>query len=430
MIEYKSRTIATVEYILNLCFIILVVFTVFDGIRHYSYFSPYITRIKEIVILMLFIGIIFKNNFRISKKTFDIPTFIMMIYVTLLFPISFFTALRTDLYWGIGLHYKLIQFFMLMFIYYYYEEATGRKYESLFRLFVNTAIVFVFFNTISYFYHFPFMEGFRMYPGRISSGYPTMDAQMLCAALLINMLLMPRATPWMHIFKNIVLFCGIFLQFTGTGIASLGFIIVFYLAYAYFCDHNNRSANVLSILGSIALSAMALAIAFTVFKDEFQISYSLLTSKLQSILFMTGNVTLDIRENQLETIMALQKNLFDQLFGIGFAVQLAIENEYYILLTSIGYIGLGLFFIFLFRKLYLGWINRDNIGTALFTGTMLFVLSSYTNVSHYLLPVASSYALIFAFAQKKLTNRKIVRYSDLLPRWRIVSESKSEPLVQ
>ncbi len=115
--------------IFDVIYKLLIFLVVFDSIRHYSLISSYITRIKEILVVVLFIIVIHSKKYFMDKKFFNIPTVLFFSYLILIFPITVY--LNTPVFhmfnlegdnpnYGYTIYYKLFQFISIIVIFFYF----------------------------------------------------------------------------------------------------------------------------------------------------------------------------------------------------------------------------------------------------------------------------------------------------------------------
>jgi|GEM_PF-3444993 len=404
--------------IFDIIYKLLIFLVVFDSIRHYSLISSYITRIKEILVIILFIIVIFSKKFFLDKKFFNIPTVLFFSYLILILPITVY--LNTPVFhmfnlegdnpnYGYVIYYKLFQLIFIIVVFYYYEDLTKKKYERLINFFINSAIIFIIFNIIAYFVHLPIMDKFRPFPERISSGYPTMDAQMIAIALLANLYIVRETSILKKMIKNFVLVFGLIMQATGTGIISLITILIFFAIFNNKFSEEIKRSNNYSVITALLLLVPLVAFLYLYYYEYIAMTINIFTRKFLFLIlgFSTEyDVSLMVRASQLEDVLAEQTNWFEKVFGIGTFLGSNIENQFNMIRVSFGILGLLLFIGLLIYFSVYAIKNFDENGKILLISIILFSFTSYTLLSLYLITIEVSYSLIFLYCILEINKRK------------------------
>jgi len=396
----------------------MIFLAVFDSIRHYSIISSYITRIKEVLVIALFVSALHLKKYFLDKKFFNIPMILFFSYLILILPITvylntpiyhMFNLEGDNIHYGYAIYYKIFQFIFILIIFYSYEDITKKKYEKLIKFFINATIIFILFNIVAYFVHLPIMDKFRPFPERISSGYPTMDAQMIAVALLANLYIVIHNSIFKKMVKSFILMFGLIMQATGTGIVSFITLIFFYIIFNRKYDKDIRRSNDYTII-----SAFFLIVVLVLFLNFFYYEYISMTINIfiRKFLFLIlgfsteYDVSLMVRASQLEEVLAQQTNWFDKIFGIGTFLGSNIENQFNLIRASFGIIGLLLFIVLFIYFIAFSLRNFDENGKILFLTIVLFGFTSYTLLTLYLITIEISYSLIFIYCILKINKKK------------------------
>lgn len=430
--QVKNRLITVLPHKLSIrtfnyfFFIIVILFTVFDGVRNYSVFSGYVSQLKELSILILFLSLLAERGFKLGGYILGKVGVSNILYFLIVSPVLVFFYLKLDVigiriteyyYFPIILHYKTLQFFLIICVFSYFESLTGRRYDELIKFFIAASLVYVLFSYAAYFYHFPFMRVFRPYVGRISNGYPTMDGQVLCFAYLANLFVAPfrRKKFWVQLLISFILIVGIISQATGTGLVTLFCVTVFYLfcyARKYTLPNKRNNLKIL-VLSFGVLSLCGLYVVFNYY-FLFEAMINMIERKFLAVINLGQNTSVDysvqLRENQFNNMMNVKNDLFHLLFGAGTFLGYQIENQYGFLLRSYGVIGLGLFSLYIFRNMFYAWWRNFNFKLLMIGATGVFALTSYSLISTYLFSTSAAYGLMFGYVYSKNFLRKYDKY--------------------
>ncbi|MBB1456683.1 hypothetical protein [Pseudoalteromonas sp. SG43-5] len=381
------------KMLLRLPYFIVILFFVFDGVRDNVSFSSQLTVLRELAILLIsFVTAysIFSGGLKVKAyfKSYLFISFTLFLsmfisYYATMFPV--FEGLRT-VSTPFSIITKQIQFFLLIVAFYKYESVTGGEIERLVLFFIYTACLYALITPLIYFYPPPFFEDYKSW-GRFGVGYPTMDAQMFLFAFVFSAFYCNFSKAKFFLIAS-VLVVGTLLQVTGTGFATIAALV---LSLIIFPSKQPRSLMITLIF----LATLFVFSLYFSYADKFENVVYLFQSKALQIFGAEESISLDIRQEQFEQLMVLAKNDFvTNLFGIGGSIY--VENQFSFFRLSSGVIGFSLFIIwmFLFGSRSFSKFQLDN--GVLFFSLMTFVLSSYSLVSFYLLPLYGLLALATA----------------------------------
>lgn len=390
-------------------------FTVFDGLRHNIVYNEYVTYLKEVSVFLIFLMILIDNDGQINISEFYslIPFFLTIV---LAFPIVVyysnipdrFLHFQNDFLRPYIVFYRCLQVFLLFVIYNYFEKKTGESYQVLLRGFIYLSLGYVFFTVLFYLIKFPFIIDFHPYWGRISSGYPTMDAQVLIGALITNFMVVKWKKEYKRILFSSILLFGILIQATGTGIATLGVFLILYFLFNFFlknksnkkCIQGARQSNIRTILIGGVIITLIFSYVIINYYQQVATVVELFQSKLNSLL---GNVseakTVQVRFNEFSTAFGIYNSPFNWLFGGGTLLGYQIEGQFGFLLRSFGIPSLIAFLFFIFYNIIRAFKNslKHEIYLYLLFTMMLLVTTSTTLLYSYLFAVQSTIALMFNY---------------------------------
>ncbi len=418
-LKFGKLSLYRINWIL---FQIIITFIVFDGLRDQLKFGNYISQLKELTTLVLFIITLIKNKFSLKLKIFNVAILLFYLYHLVLGIPSIAGGLITNK-WSVIFYYKYFQFFMLIYAFYYFEELTNKKYLILFKRLVGLCCFFILINIVAYVVYIPVFEKFRPWFGRISTAYPTMDVITLSYSFVLFIFLHNKFG--YSKVKNLViisiLILGIILQMTGTGFVIIGMLILgLFISHFNFFKIRWQSTQRLfwksSLLGIILLSLSVLYIS-KAYPDVYNKVYGL--GKLKIDILLGNNIgsqanTLEYRDIQFNN--AYEKfcdTSVKRMFGIGYdkinlqrvtSSVVYIEDQYGINLVAMGYLGSFIFYLIfcviiveaLFIKKYdfeLFWIIILSLG--------IFIINCKTLITLYLFSNFSYFALIYAWFKKK-----------------------------
>ena len=370
---------------------ILIIYIVFDGLRNNLIISQYITFFKEGCTLLLFFYIVFiKKIYLLDNKYIFYIFFIYFLFLLLFSPFIVFSLSIDYRYvsFPIIMYYKLIQFFLLVYVFSVYEIVTKDRYENLLKFFIKLLIVFVIITPLIYFTEPFFMvHNFKQW-GRINIGYPTMDAENLILGIVL-MLFIFRERLFKALYIVLFLVLGLFMQLTATGFATLGFVLVYYLFSQY--KVNQKSIIFISILAFIIIS-------FTIYMygDLLKEQLYLLKIKVEAILNPSNSKSLSIRAEEFNNQIKYLNDFFTNLFGIGFKIYL--ENQYDWFRIATGFIGFIAFILFLISSIIYGYFTINKDRGILFLSSIIFAMTSYSLITLYLFPTEASFAMMIGYS--------------------------------
>ncbi|WP_456460271.1 hypothetical protein [Reichenbachiella sp.] len=399
------------EKIYDVLFKAIIVIAIFDGVRHNSILFSF-SFIKELSIFILLSMLLIEKKFKIHNPTNNIeftPILLYLFTVGTLVTIGNADLATREAISPIGLHVKTLEFFTIIYLFSFYTYLTNKKFEHLVLFFINVNIIYILFSVLSYFVHFPFITEFRPYSGRISSGYPTSDSQSISFAFIL--LLFSRGEIPKYKLKFIILSFGILMQATTTGIATYTFISGIYFVFGKFLSGKKGLKKNLASLSYIGLAITFLFLSVVVYIDDETLErfYLMITSKSEFIVYylklkLTGvesqtsdqlvTGTYEVRGRAVEQVMSVYNSPLDLTFGRGTALASIVENQYSFFIRAYGYLGLILYFLFLFGLLIRA-INKSTLSFWFMAiSASILLLSNFSQITSYLFQIAIAFSIV------------------------------------
>lgn len=395
------------DKVANLFYYFLIIYIVFDGLRNNLTFSIYISYFKEAFTFTLFFYIIFIRKIIFFPKNFIyiwMGLYFLFILSFSAYSIFSFEQNKRFVSNSAIMYYKLIQFFMLFYVFSVYEKVTGYKYENLLQFFIKLLIVFVIITPIIYFSKPFFMvEHFRQW-GRINIGYPTMDAENLVLGIVL-MLFVFKQSFFKALLILTILGIGVFMQLTATGFATLGFVLSFYLLYP-----SKYKVNQKVIIVSVILLFLIISSIIFKYGDILQNQLYLLQIKLDAIINTSSSKSLSLRAEEFNTQIIFLNNWFRNLFGIGFEIYL--ENQYDWFRIGTGLLGFYGYIIFLSGLIIYGFLIRKKDRNILFLSSVIFALTSYSLITLYLFPTEAFFCMMIGYSIHLQRRYKFAKFNN------------------
>lgn len=381
----------------------------FDGIRDNLIVSSYLTILRESLVLIL--------AFRVFKKKYIFSVVLnsaLIAFVSYHTVISLYTLLLL-LFGGeiqVSFIIKPYLWILAIYVFYYFQELTNRRYSDLLKFFVNSSVCFVFINTTFYFIPCPLIVNPNWW-GRISIGYPTMDVVSLSYGLLI--LYFYNNLSWGYvkkIFFILILEIGIILNASGTGQVLLC-LSVFFAALVGMKSKNTSKLILGSLFVTITMISSLVSYVSYNYPQEYKNGCVLLDNKINILLGKdVEHNTMEIRREQFEEQVGAM-NFLEQVMGkslINVSTgsflnkdSYMIEDQYQLIRVCYGYIGLGLFVLLLvgyYYNIYLSDINKlDKI--FFYLTLLVFMVNSKTLISLILYPNYMCFAMFYSIVKKR-----------------------------
>ncbi len=418
MLVFSIKKIRISKEIVELLYSTILFFTVFDGVRDHFQYSKYLSVIRDCSIFLLAFIVVLKFKWHFNIFHVDSIGMVLFVCAVIALPINIILTPEVVSYHKnlVRTYYPFFDFvllgrfanlFILIYLYSNYQKLTGNGYEKLFRKLLILSVGYVVWGVITYLIHVP-LFAFRPWWGRISIGYPTMDAQVLCYAILAVLFIVK-----MNSFKTfsflMVIIIGIVMQSTATGIITLSFVTVFTILYRKRISCNRKMLSLYLLLGAgciIALFIYLMARYGELFREfQYLIGY-----KLQEAFGLVGadeSKSIMARQKQIHDIMQVYNNPFHLIFGAGSVLGYLVENQYVHMIRSFGYFGLVVFILWGSYLFVFGIVKNKGLGYLMIANVVIFYLTSYSLITTYLTPIESCFALFYAFGR----GDRQIRYS-------------------
>lgn len=370
-------------------------------------------------IYIAFFSLFYYSFFIYKCKFIFFDRLICVFYIYVLFSGLFSVPGFLERGWsGFALYKQVYLFPMMVAIFYCYPHLTGKSYSTLFTFLAQCTIAFVVVNTSLYFIEFPIWTRFQVWPGRISLGYPTIDAPLLMFGLGVLLfyrnLEMSTLTKYLGI---LIVSLGIVSFSSGTGIFLLFLQLVLFFFYMFFCE------NSYSILGKVSfIILVALIFILTSFfigwlktnDEKLYIAFTTnVDNKINSLLGNDDDVTSDsMGEREYQMKKAEKKYLKNKplarLFGIGFSRlnldisrvkrssdQVTIEYQYGNNLVTLGLLGSFLWILCLMSLLYYSY-KKYRTNLCFLNCLLIIIAASFTSCPLFHYGLSTIWALFCA----------------------------------
>lgn len=376
-------------------------------------------------LLFSFIFIKLKGRVKIPIKEKSAWIFMIINFFALFFSIDVFFSLDKD---GFEVVKKYI-FLPFLIICFYYSTLYKIDAKKLLTFFSNTMVVYAILSVFFYFVRIPIWNDFqRFYWGRITVGYPTIDAVNCVIATAILILLHGKEnkiTFWHRIVKIYILFLFTILQTSGTGIGLLCALVAFSFIVPFFKKLIDKESSqdtkktLFPLLLMILISA-SFIIGFLKVYDATLLEN--MTSTIQNrIAIMTDDKyddldinTMTMRVNKFEKAKELYlKEYTDFFWGKGFGFvsydpkkhfsgfRVFLESQWHLSLFTVGYIGTFFMFLFFFEMLKNSIKDKKLRPHTTFT-TICILVSFFTSCTLMSFALIGAFSLIYAEDKQRI----------------------------
>lgn len=316
--------------------------------------------LKYAILFAMIIVFIFSKNHRIKKEPiFYFIPFYIYFSAHLFFD---FSSLGRDSIAFISKIMLLPIWALILNKFNSYEESNS----TICKVFVNSIIAYAILNPFLFFIHLPIWnESFHTYWGRISVGYPTVDA-ILVAFALICIFFVPKLNlgKTRKIIYTTILCLSIGIMASGSGLVYL--FIIFSVILFRKKNHSDKT----TVLATIGILVFLAGVIFTYLSIQHpELTENLLAQVENRVdIILKGksdgalNVnTIDIRKDEFDLAkkMYLENHPIREFLGAGFTpitrnsakgTLVFIESQYHFNMFCLGYIGM--FFYILFFVIY------------------------------------------------------------------------------
>lgn len=420
MKEIDSKT----SWACNAIFKLMIIMAVFDGIRSRTPIGNFLTIFKEFSTFSLLIIILLSYRGLIQRRVLLFSNLLLLIYFITIGTIAIIIndvstteipALhRAGLPSAMAMHFKNIESFLIVFVLLHYEFLTGKKIDALLKYFVHLCAFYVCFTLL--FYFVIDIPSFFQKPwyGRISIGYPTSDAQILSFGLLFLVFAKKSFTPLLKMTYIFILIVGIVMNATATGLVSVGIILAAYLVYYLFSGKVIYTFSIKNIIAVslIVLIGFAAQLVISNIGNNLKTFSSLLDTKVGFVTNKINNPVLDnrtstnsnldfseeVRKFQIGKAFIVNNDFASLALGGPISLGTVIENENYFILRSYGYLGLILYYVWLFILTGLSlYYIRHSYAQLLIVAIAILVLTNSAIITTYLFGIAVTFGLFVSY---------------------------------
>lgn len=408
----------------RILFSIIIFFLVFDGVRSNILFNEFVSPLKELVIILLFIEVIHKQKQNIKlTNILGVPMKFFFIYHCI---VSFISLIFCDLHLipnAILTFYKFSLIFILSISFYFYERITYQPIEKLYKLIISFTIVYSILNIISVFIPLPIWKDNNMWFGRFSIGYPTADTITLCFSLILLLYNKLQLTKLRKILYILLIIFNIVMQVTGTALLLLPVILCLYIAIIL---KKKFLKSIITIFVCIISMAFIIPLIGSKFESTLGAQYEnakiVFNAKIQNFIEGEETDNLDSKSARINQYKNAQRfinnSIFHNIMGAGIthftmdAKKLSkghkffhIENMFYLIRICYGIIGFTLyiaFFLNIFFKIIKAKIHFKE-KTFLLSALAIILVPNLSLVSLYLIQIYGVMAFIIAYIAKNQT---------------------------
>lgn len=376
-------------------------------------------------ILLSFVFVKLDGKIKIPIKEKSAWIFMIINVMAAFFSLDMFVSLDRDGFEVV----KKYMFCPLLIICFYHSSLFKINAQKLISFFSDTMVAFAMLSVFFYFVRVPIWNDFqRFYWGRITVGYPTIDAVNCVIAISVLMLCFGKESKisfWFRLAKIYILAVFVILQTSGTGIGLLCALVAYCLALPFFKkwieQRNIQSARkiLLPLLLMFLLSASFIVGFLKIYDAKLLENMTLTVENRVAILTNDKYSDLDVntmmmRVNGFEKVKKLyMKNNSDFLFGKGFGLisydprkiysgfRVFLESQWYLSIFSTGYIGT--FFLLLF---FVELIKKSMKGTKMSSHTLFSVIcifaSMFTSCTLMSFALVGSFSLFYSEDKQRL----------------------------
>lgn len=320
--------------------ILLVVFffSIFDAYRLYLPIPSWVGYLKEVCVILAFV--LFALIKLPSVELARLPQTSFLIFVIfLLFFSSLFTSYWRDIY-SVQYFIYFYKYLQIVFLYGIFSIAFNFKIfdsRSVYKLYVNTAFIYLLIQSVSYIFLRDSFVGLDLYQGRLSIGQPAITTFPYLASLIILFFRSDIFSRERFLIYTLFFVFALLLAVSSTGLVCLATIFL-YAIYSNF----KRNSVPLSVI--FLMVGLALVFSDTWFQNI--IDVDLYTQKINAMAYdLESDPSYQIRVNKIK--LATSYSLDYILTGVGIMGYVVphgapdfVENQIVTFLLSFGIIGL------------------------------------------------------------------------------------------
>lgn len=388
----------------------LLILAVADSDRSNLVFGTALGPLKDLVMICSLLALLREEGWQLNSNfILKTPYGLFLLYILLSFPTTLYSSMvpygaitNRGYSFSWAFYIRPIYFILLVHLLTSYFRRYPAELVKLISLFCSACVGFVAFNLIAYFYHFPFMSVFRPYLGRISNGYPTSDALMLCMAIVGYCFILYRGRKLDYFLLGVLSF-GVVANFTASGFICFGALA----AYFFATQVRKKPIRALLVLAAILVVTAVLAYAGYLFLSVYspltvERIYEIYQWKSTEIWTILDGGTIGaqgvqggtfaIRLEEYTDRIKFAETTFDRIFGLG-TFYSYVEIQYLHVLIAWGFIGLGLFLSTLAQNI-VSALNENREQAVYFC--LIWATAGGVLITTYLFPLFVPYAILAA----------------------------------
>lgn len=391
-----------------------------------------LTSLKYIVVFLLFYIVLnSKKSNRVFFMRRSMKLFLFVMLYAFLISLPGFLEVDFD---GLRLLKQILFIPIFIFLFYNMEKVTcsALTLNKFQKLYVNIMAIYAVANAFFYFIPLPIWLPVYTYWGRISVGYPTIDAVMVGSALMI---LLYNSNLVFNVRKKIALILififSILSQASGTGMVIVALLLISFALYFTkfgFPQFYNRDIielnkkSLITALLVLAISISSIIGALSVRNPELMDNlianaenrfYILINSQESSALEVN---TMEKRSTEFKRAQnKYQKSDINKLFGVGYAPvslmkissdRVYIEDQFHLNLFTVGYIGTFIYFALLFSMLKLAVrLYGKRLNFYLYTNMVIVIFAiSFTSICFSAFGIIGIICLLYVSLNNEIIN--------------------------
>jgi len=393
-----------IRYLLN----ILVIYAVFDGMRHFSTFGHYLSGVDDVIIfIIIFITI---SSILLNGKTtkiFDISISpYILIHVAGIIT-AYYSVFIVD-YKKLAGNFAYVEpyiiyikqwevIFLALSLVYWKNKDTKIISTSLVTLFY-CSVLWVILSAIFLIWIPPFFEGSMYFKsGRLGFGYPTMDSVMLCFGIVASNFIKNKLCSKLG---QIILAIGVIAQATATGLIIL--LAIFSYKFTFQKKNKYKSVKIVILLLYVFIVvAILINLQWDLVNSNSKFVI-MLHRKIGETLDPMASATLSQRFEYLKHSFETHNTIFWHIFGAGPGLAAYLESQYHFEYRANGVVGFLALVWWFARDMYIGrkFEVREKKGT-LILSTMVMIFASATLNTFYLVNNFLPFLLFRTLVNKK-----------------------------
>lgn len=395
----------------------VVFFAANDGLRDTFLENSPVSYVKEFAVILLFLllslFISFSRHNILNKKIVFFNLLFLFLITT-----SFVTTKLTNMeyflradslsFGGWSVWIKVVIFGLLTNSLVLLFDLKRNLYYKIPLLYVKCV---VFYSVLTLFFvgtGFNKMLPMRNWHGRLSIGYPTMDAFILIIACVFTVFYVRK-----HIYVAMLHFLFLLVLIMQNTVSGY-LLLLSYLLFMIFILPGKWKLIPVSLLFA---SSISVAIVYVYISTKLGAFGSLIIDKVNGFIFGSETASVSLRQEQINYLMeSLTLEKLRLAFGIGGVGAFAVENQFYSILGMFGIFGTIICLLATLFMLLAFYRRKDRLSMLL---TLLYFIGSLSLAGIYLYPMI--FVLSFVIARFSIYEK--LDYDTAQVRWNLTKFS-------